>query len=39
MFFGKTGLQYASSFDTVLKINLHDDTFPTGYHPPTTEIV
>jgi hypothetical protein len=31
MFFGKTGFQY--------EINLLDDTFPMGYHMPTTKII
>jgi hypothetical protein len=39
MFFGKTGLQYGISFNIMPKMNLLDDTFPTGYHMPKTEIV
>jgi hypothetical protein len=39
MFFGKTGLKYLSSFNISAKMNLIDDTFPTGYHTPKTEIV
>jgi hypothetical protein len=39
MFFGKTGLQYEISFDIAPKMNLLDDTFPTGYHTPKTKIV
>jgi hypothetical protein len=39
MFFGKTGLQYGSFLHIVPKMNLLDDTFPTGYHTPKTEIV
>jgi hypothetical protein len=38
MFFGKTGLQYYTSFDIVSKMNLLDDTFQIGYHTPKTDI-
>jgi hypothetical protein len=38
-FFGKTGLKYGISFYISLIMNLLDDTFPTGYHTPKTEIV
>ena len=31
MFFRKIGLQYGSSFDIAPKMNLLEDTFPTGY--------
>jgi hypothetical protein len=34
MFFGKTCLQYGSSFNIAPKMNLLDNTFPTGYHTP-----
>jgi hypothetical protein len=39
MIFGKTSLQYTSSFEIVTKMNLLDDTFPTVYHTPKMEIV
>jgi hypothetical protein len=38
MFFGKTGSQW-NFLDISPKMNLLDDTFPTGYHTPKTEIV
>jgi hypothetical protein len=38
MFLGKQE-KYGSSFDISPKMNLLDDTFPTGYHAPKTEIV
>jgi hypothetical protein len=31
--------QYGSAFHISSKMNLLDDTFPTGYHAPKTEIV
>jgi hypothetical protein len=36
VFFGKIGLQYGSSFNIAPKMNLFDDTFPTGYYTPKT---
>jgi hypothetical protein len=38
-FFGKIGLKYVSSFHISPKMNILDDTFPTGYHMPKMEIV
>jgi hypothetical protein len=39
VFLGKQCFQYEISFNIVPKMNLLDDTFPTGYHMPKTEIV
>jgi hypothetical protein len=39
IFFGKMGLQFVISIDISPKMNLLDDTLPTGYHTPKTEIV
>jgi hypothetical protein len=39
MFFRKISFQYGISFNIAPKMNLHNDTFPTGYHAPKTEIV
>jgi hypothetical protein len=34
--FWENGEQHGSSFDVAPKMNLLDDTFPTGYHAPKT---
>jgi hypothetical protein len=38
-FFWENGEKYGISFDVSPKMNLLDDTFPTGYHAPKMEIV
>ena len=37
--FWENALRYLSSIDISPKMNLLDDTFPTGYHTPKTKIV
>jgi hypothetical protein len=37
--FWENGEKYGISFDISPKMNLLDDTFPTGYHTPKTKIV
>jgi hypothetical protein len=37
--FWENGEKYENPFNIVPKMNLLDDTFPTGYHTPKIEIV
>ena len=39
MFFGENGEKYKNSIEISPKMNLLDDTFPTGYRAPKMEII